>query len=170
MRRLGAAETEEWIGNNACRQFQQLYHLYLSGTEVSPEDRLRILDGGLQSDARNERELCVEALGQMLETAHFTRTGGGEEIGSQRLEDWTPKTYGDIWSFHRVAMSRLADIGTGNDEFARRARSLLGSHIRGLLNAVPLDDVKAMIERIVAQVGISLEAIQGVNSWLYFGH
>jgi hypothetical protein len=68
----------------------------------------------------------------MLETAHFTRTGGGEEIGSERLEDWTPKTYGDIWSFHRAAMSRLADIGTGNDEFARRARSLLGSHIRGL--------------------------------------
>src|SRR3984893_967637 len=65
-------------------------------------------------------------------------------------------------------MSRLADIGTGNAEFAGRARSLLGSHIRGLLNAVPLDDVKAMIERIVAHVGIWLEAIQSVNSWLYF--
>jgi hypothetical protein len=65
-------------------------------------------------------------------------------------------------------MSRLADMGTGNDEFAGRARSLLGSQIRGLLNAVPLDDVKAMIERIVAHVGIWLEAIQGVNSWLYF--
>lgn len=87
LRRLGAAETEERIGNNAGGQFQQLYHLYLSGTEVSPEQRLRILDEGLQSDARNERELCVEALGQMLETAHFTRMGGGEEIGSERLED-----------------------------------------------------------------------------------
>lgn len=65
-------------------------------------------------------------------------------------------------------MSRLADIGTSNDEFAGRARSLLGSHVRGLLNAVPLDDVKAMIERIVAHVGIWMEAIQGVNSWLYF--
>src|SRR3984893_18836022 len=65
-------------------------------------------------------------------------------------------------------MSRLADIGTSNDEFGGRARSLLGSHIRGLLNVVPLDDVKAMIERIVAHVGIWLEAIQGVNSWLYF--
>jgi hypothetical protein len=96
----------------------------------------------------------VEALGQMLKTGHFTRMGGGEEIGSERLEDWTPKTYGDIWNFHRAAMSRLADIGTSNDEFAARARSLLGSHIRGLLNAVPLDDVKAMIERIVAHVGI----------------
>jgi len=165
---LGAAETEERIGNNASRQFQQLYHLHLSGTEVGPEERLRVLDEGLASEARNERELCVEALGQMLETWHFSRMGGGEEIGSERLEDWAPKTCGDIWNFHRAAMSRLADIGTSNDEFAGRARSLLSSHIRGLLNAVPCDDVKAMIERIVTHVGIWLEAIQGVNSWLYF--
>ena len=168
LRRLGAAETEERTRNNASGQFLQLYHLHLSGTEVSPEERLRILDEGLQSDTRNERELCVEALGQMLETGHFIRMGGGEEIGSERLEDWTPKTDDDIWNFHRAAMSRLADIGTSTDEFAGQARSLLGSHIRGLLNAVPFDDVKAMIERIVAHVGIWLEAIQGVNSWLYF--
>ena len=52
--------------------------------------------------------------------------------------------------------------------FAARARGLLGSNIRGLLNAVPFDDVKGMIERIVAHASIWLEAIQGVNSWLYF--
>jgi hypothetical protein len=33
---------------------------------------------------------------------------------------------------------------------------------------VPFDDVKAMIERIVAHVGIWPEAIQAVNSWLFF--
>jgi hypothetical protein len=94
--------------------------------------------------------------------------GGGEEIGSDRLEDWTPKTRGDIWDFHRAAMNRLADIGTSDDEFAGRARSLLGLHIRGLLNAVLFDDVKAMIGRIVAHVGIWPEAISAVNGWLYF--
>jgi hypothetical protein len=33
---------------------------------------------------------------------------------------------------------------------------------------VPFDDVKALIERVVAHVGIWREAIQGINSWLYF--
>jgi hypothetical protein len=65
-------------------------------------------------------------------------------------------------------MSRLADIGTSDDEFAKRARYWLGSNIRGLLNAVPFDDVRAMIERIVAHGGAWMEAIQGVNSWLYY--
>jgi hypothetical protein len=168
LRRLGAAETEERIGNNASGQFKQLYQLYLSGTDASPEARLRVLDEGLQSDDSNERELCVEALDRMLQTGHFNRMGGADEIGSERLEDWIPKTSGDIWDFHRAAMIRLADIGTSDDEFAGRARGLLGSDIRGLLNAVPVDDVKAMIDRIVAHVGMWVEAIQGVNSWLYF--
>jgi hypothetical protein len=44
---------------------------------------------------------------------------------------------------------------------------LLGSHIRGLLSAVPVEDVKAMVERIVAHLGIWIGAIQSVNSWLY---
>lgn len=51
---------------------------------------------------------------------------------------------------------------------AERARELLGSDIRGLLNAVPFDDVKVMIERIVGQSGVWPQAIEGVNRWLYF--
>ena len=61
-----------------------------------------------------------------------------------------PENVWDIWSFHRVAMNRLTDIAVSDDELAERARTLLGSHIRGLLNAVPLDDVQATVERIVA--------------------
>jgi hypothetical protein len=169
LRRLGAAGTEEHVGNNASAQFKQLYQLYLSGTEASPEDRLRVLDEGLQSTDSRERELCVEALGRMLRTGHFTRGGGAEEIGSsERLEDWAPRTNGEIWNFHRAAMNRLVGIATSDEEFAGRARGLLGSHIRGLLNSIPFDNVKAMIERIVAHGGLWLEAIQAVNSWLYF--
>jgi hypothetical protein len=82
LRRLGAAETEENIENNAGGQFKALYQLYLSGTEASSEARLRILDEGLQSADSRERELCVEALGRMLKTVHFTRVGGTEEIGA----------------------------------------------------------------------------------------
>jgi hypothetical protein len=168
MLRLGAAETEEQIGNNASEQFKQLYQLYLSGTQASPEERLRVLDEGLRSDDKNKRELCIDALGRMLQTHHFTRVGGADEIGSERLEDWAPKTYDEIWDFYRAAMNRLAEIGSNDDEFVDRARGLLSSHIRDLLSAVPFEDVKAMVERIVAHIGFWISAIQGVNSWLYF--
>jgi len=169
LRKLGAAEDEERIGNNASGQFRQLYHLYLSGTEADPQQRLQVLDEGLALAVPEERVLCVEALGQMLQTGHFDRMGGGDEIGSRdKLEDWSPKTYGDIWDFHRAAMGRLADLAVSDDPLAERAQALLGSHVRGMLSAVPFADVKGMIQRVAAKVGVWPEAIQGVNSWLYF--
>jgi hypothetical protein len=168
LRQLGSAEIEDHIENNARGQFAQLYQLYLSGTQAELKDRLLVVDQDLQSESSNERWLCVGALGRMLQTGHFTRVGGSDEIGSERLEDWSPKTYREMWDFHRAAMNRLADIATSDDEFAERARGLLSSHIRGLLDVVPFEDVKAMIERIVAHVGIWIEAVQAVNNWLYF--
>lgn len=92
LRRLAAAETEEGISNNATGQFKQLYKLYLSGTEADPAARLLVLDDGLRSSNPKERELCVEALGHMLEVNHFVRNGGvkrlaaviASRIGNQR--------------------------------------------------------------------------------------
>jgi hypothetical protein len=169
LRRLGAAETEDRISNNASGQFKGLYQLYLSGTEARPEDRLRVLDEGLQSNIAEERTLCVDALGHMLDSGHFSRTGGAEEIGTgERLQDWSPKTYGEIWAFYRAAMDRLVDIATNNDPQASRAQNYLSSHVRGLISQVPFEHVKAMIERVGAHYGFWLEAIQGLNGWLFF--
>ncbi|MCZ6773637.1 MAG: hypothetical protein O7G83_16890 [Proteobacteria bacterium] len=169
LRRLAVAETEDRIGNNATGQFEQLFQIYLSGTEAEPSVRLLVLDEGLRSTNVKERELCVDALGHMLHTHHFSRTGGSEEIGSrQRLKDWTPKTYGEAWDFHRAGIERLTDIALNDSQFSDKARGLLGSHIRGLIGQVPFEDLKAMIGRIVAHHGFWPEAVQEVNSWLYF--
>jgi hypothetical protein len=116
LRGLGAAETEPGISNNAASQFKGLFHLYLSGTEAGPETRLKVLDEGLRSTNAKERELCVEALDAMLQTGHFSRGGGSEEIGSAAsLEDWQPKTYGDIRNFFRSTISRLKGLALSAD-------------------------------------------------------
>lgn len=169
LRRLAASETEGRISNNATGQFTQLYQLYLSGTEAPPAARLLVLDDGLRSPNPKEREVCVEALGKMLDTGHFSRSGGSEEIGSaEHLKDWAPKTYGEIWDFHRAAVKRLTDIAVDNDPLAPRAKQILGAHIRDLLSTLPLDEVKAMVSCIVSRYGFWVEAVQEVNEWLYF--
>lgn len=168
LRRLAVVETETYA-NNAGGIFKQLFHLYLSGTEAEPFRRLLVLDEGLSSKDQSERALCVDALGAMLETRHFSRSGGSDQIGSGKpLVDWQPATNGEIWQFIRSAISRLLPIATSDDLVAHNAKSLLGSHIRGLLQAVPFEDVKAMIDTIVAQDGVWIEAIQGLSSWLFF--
>lgn len=169
LRRLAVAETEDHIGNNATGQFKQLFQIYLCGTEVEPSARLLVLDAGLQSENMKEVELCVDALGQMLLTNHFSRIGGSDEIGTrQRLEDWTPKIYGEVWAFHRAGMERLMDIALIDGSFADKARELLGFHIRGLISHVPFKEIRAMIDKVVAHHGFWPQAAQQVNEWLYF--
>src|SRR5262249_26327667 len=154
---------------NATSQFTQLYQLFLSGTEAPPAARLLVLNDGLNSPNPKEREVCVEALGKMLETSHLSRGGGAEQIGSGApLKDWAPKTYGDIWDFVKPAVERLIDIAVSRDPLCSRAQQILGSHIRGLINALPFDDVKAMISRIVSHYGFWIEVVQELNEWLYF--
>lgn len=169
LRKLGAAETEDHIGNNAAGQFKGLYRLYLSGTEADPEARLRVLDEGLQSTQESERALCIDALGGMLDTGHYSRGGGAEEIGSaDPLVDWEPKTYGEIHDFLRASISRLIAIALGGDPFADKAKALLGSHIRGLLNHLELKEIRKFVDAIVQRHGFWPEAVQEINEWMYF--
>ena len=169
LRRLAAAETEEGISNNATGQFKQLYQLYLSGTEATPSARLLVLDDGLRSSNPKEREVCVEALGHMLEVNYLSRSGGAEEIGSgDHLKDWQPKTYDEIDNFLRAAITRLTDMALADDPLSSRAKQILGARIRTLINHLPFDEVKTMIDRIIAQFGFWPEAVQDVNAWLYY--
>ena len=169
LRKLGATENEDRISNNATGQFRGLYHLYLSGTEATPDSRLRVLDEGLRSTFASERELCVDALDAMLQIGHFSRGGGSEEIGSaEPLEDWQPKTYGEIWSFYRAAISRLKALALSNDPLAGKAKTILGRHIRGLLNQLQPKEIKEFVDPIVKRDGFWQEAVQEINEWLYF--
>lgn len=168
LRRLAASETEGDISNNATGQFSQLYQLYLSGTEAPPEMRLLVLDDGLGSSNPRDREVCIAALNRMLETGHFSRGGGAEEIGSERLKDWAPNTYNEIWDFLRAALKRLTDIALSENAFRLQAKNIIGSHIRGLIGKLPFEEIKATISQIVSRDGFWPEAVEKVNEWLYF--
>lgn len=168
LRRLAALETEPRISNNATGQFQQLYQLYLAGTEAPPPMRLQVLDEGLASSNASERRVCVGALDKMLATHHFSRSGGAEHVGSDRLVDWSPKTRGEVKDYLSQAVTRLMQICLGNDILAEEAKRTIGGHIRGLLNHLPLFEIKSHIGAITRAKGFWPEAVQEVNEWLYF--
>jgi hypothetical protein len=169
LRRLGAAEIESRISNNAAGQFKGLYTLYLSGTEAAPAPRLAVLDEGLESDDPTERALCVDALDEMLETGNYTRSGGADEIGSgEPLKDWQPKTYGEIRDFFRAALTRLTGLVLDNDPLAAKSKVILGRRLRAMFNQLEPKEVRALIEKITEHGGFWPEALQEVNEWLYF--
>ncbi len=168
LRKLACVETEPSIANNATGQYQQLFQLYLGGNEATPAERLLVLDEGLNSKDSREIEVSVGALERMLSMFHYSRTGSAEEIGTQApREDWSPRTGLEIQSYYLEAVTRLTAIAVGGSPLAQRAKSILGSSIRGLLSNIPLTDVKTMIAKVAAG-SLWVQAVQGVNSWLFF--
>lgn len=166
--KLSVAENERY-GNNASGIFKQLFQLYLGGTEADAAARFRVLDEAFVSHISGVRAICIDALGQMLDTRHFSRTGGAEQIGSSiALEDWHPSTYEEARFYLRGAMSRLLAVALDDQGQAQVAKTHLASHIRGLLSTLPTEEVKTMIGSIIARHGFWPEAIGSVSDWLYF--
>lgn len=168
--KFGAAENEGW-SNNASGQFTGLYQLYLSGTEATPEEKLVVLDDGLADADERVRKLCVDALNRMLENMHFSRSGGSIHIGAgEALQDWKPKTYGEVVDYFRAALLRLEKIALNTqDPNCQTALNTIGSHLRSLFSIVNLlDDIQAMIARLLEAYPGWHKAALGVNDWLYF--
>lgn len=168
--RLAAAETETW-SNNATGQFKSLFQLKLSGTEANPQAKLMVLDEGLKSKDQRTLEICLDALDNMLQTGHFSRSGGSENIGAdEALDDWQPKTYGEIFDYYREALKRLEQITlSDNTELAKNALNSIGSHLRGLLSIQALfPEVQDLIGRLMERHLYWQKPLKAVNQWLYY--
>ncbi|MFZ2653741.1 MAG: hypothetical protein WAX69_02385 [Victivallales bacterium] len=166
---LAAAENEVW-GNNATHQFLQLYHIYLSGTQADPPDKISILDEALSSTWSEKRVLAIQALGSMLETDSFNRMGGVEKQGSRpTAEDWYPKTNKDIFDYLEEALKRLTQISCSSSELASLAKKELGDRIRGLIAYDRIDSLeKAIIEIGKTSKGFWPEAIHSIRDALEY--
>tara|TARA_R110001583_G_scaffold193240_1_gene361230 strand:+ start:199 stop:4095 length:3897 start_codon:yes stop_codon:yes gene_type:complete len=162
---------EENYGNHAKEHFITLYQLYLSGSEAEPDTKLSVLDEGLSSDDLRTRKVSLSALGRMLESHHFTRSGGNERIGAELpLKDWRPKTYKDQFDYCRAALTRLERIASDeDDQLETEALQIIGSNLRGILRFEPLlEEVKAMISRVQPFWPNWFGPLCAVNDWLFF--
>ena len=152
--RFAAAENEHWT-NNATGIFRRLFHVLLSGTEAPPADRLQVIDEALQSEEYQERELAVCALGEALQTRHFTRSSGAERQGSSPdLEDWRPTVWKDVFDYWKAALDRLTSlICDPTNDYSDLAKEQMSRSIRGLVENGRIEDVAIVLHRVIAARG-----------------
>jgi hypothetical protein len=130
---FAAGENEKW-SNNATGHFKQLFHLYLSGTQMPAIERLGVLQHGLRSHCSEVRLVCVEALGAGLEHNQFMRSSGPETRGTRLPEkDWDPKTYEEIWGYWKEIFLLLRDQIVMKGQVSSLAVESLGRGLGGIL-------------------------------------
>jgi hypothetical protein len=148
---FAVAENEDRIGNNATACFKALFKVYLSGTETPANKRLNVIDNALASSDPERMRIAVAALKEGLEVWHFSRFGGAEQQGSgPPLKDWVPSTNGELIEYYRACLSRLINVACGNDDLSAFARKHLAVTIRGLIGHGLVDDIAAMVDRVLA--------------------
>lgn len=108
MLKLAVAENED-VGNNATGQILQLFHVFLPGTEATLDDRVIFLRNVfLLGD--EYIPLLIKCLSSALHTGSFTKTGGAEEFGSTKREDYIPKTEGELTQYWNECVKLLVEI------------------------------------------------------------
>ena len=60
---------------------------------------------------------------------------------------------GEAWDYINERLERLVALATRDDEIGTRARSGLGSKLRGLVLGTRLEDVEAAVEAVICKSG-----------------
>mgnify|MGYP001439535565 CR=1 FL=1 len=150
---FAAAENESW-SNNATSQFLQLFHYVLSGTQASPDVRIRVIDYALEAESIEISKLGVEALGHALQTHHFTRMVGVEKQGSRPVQkEWRPDTWNEVFTYWKNALDRLTKISLENHELSGRATEIIADSIRGLVSHGRIYEVETALKEIIENKG-----------------
>ncbi|ELS34143.1 MULTISPECIES: hypothetical protein [Pseudanabaena] len=167
--KLASVEKQTW-GNSSTSIFIQLFQIYSSGTEVEPSERFRILDDQLNSNDERIVKICIEALQNTIQTSYRGWTGDSNKIGTQPpLKHWNPETWDELFDFIREGLQRLNKIRVRNKTFACKCEEIIALNIRDLISYESLiGDIENILQDIINDKGIWLEAIKAISNWLYY--
>jgi hypothetical protein len=144
---LDLIESEEpgRYANQVRNSFPSLFHVFLSGTHATIEQRCRVVDGLLKSSSEVRRELGFKSLEAMLQTSGFSSFHRFEFGGRSRDYGWHPKRRQDVVHWFQSVLALCSSHDVRNDANSSRVRTILGMHLRNLwMEAELQDEVEAI--------------------------
>lgn len=139
---LDLIESEEpgRYANQVRNSFPSLFHVFLSGTHATVEQRCRVVDGLLKSNSEVRRELGFKSLEAMLQTSGFSSFHSFEFGGRSRDYGWHPKRRQDVVHWFQSVLALCSSHDVRNDANSHRVRTILGTHLRNLWTEAELQD------------------------------
>lgn len=144
---LSLGENED-LGNNATQIFYQLFHILLSGTAATLEDRFSIITYLKQN---GYADLFADAINNAFMSGNFIRTGSAQKFGTEELKDYQPTNEQiiDYWDKCRNIV-----IESLNDGFlpVERVKSIVEKQahqwiFRGLFERIAMPLIDAIMEK-----------------------
>lgn len=125
--RLSVAENETFFSNNSVGQLQQLFHIYLAGTEVNLSERVWALRK-LFGLGEEYREVTLKCIARAFDNGSMTRTMGAEKFGTVSKKDYMPKTYREIFDYWYAVRNLLLEIVNGDNPHLPSVMKIVEEH------------------------------------------
>lgn len=152
--RLCAANAGNRDRHNSRSNFEEVFHVFLSGTKAEAEQRIAFIRNLLQEIDASIREFALVALDGMLKTGHFTSSHDFSFGARPRDFGWYPKTNEDLSKWYRAALLLLQDLCDKKSPCWTRAQAMLARHFRGLwMHAGVQAELAAIARHIVIDGG-----------------
>lgn len=147
MAKLSVAENEKWA-NNATGQFGQLFHIFLPGTILPLEERTEVIKD-LINFGEEYHDVALTAINHSFTNNHFSRNGGSERFGSEKINDYVPSDSA-IYEYWSSVSSLLIKWCEESSEVIERASEIVQNHINSFIAHGDIVCVKDLIEKLIA--------------------
>lgn len=125
--RFVPAGAEENNNGSGWAAFNECFHIHLSGTQATPEQRRAVIKRLAVSQDPNLRRCAHIALRELLQSNHFMSMGSYDFGARSRDWGWEPKLNKDIREWFEEAIKLVVELASEAD-----ARLLLSNSLRGL--------------------------------------
>jgi len=148
--------------------FSSLFHIYLSGTHATIEQRLTIIKSLLSSNEPSERILGSAALSAALEARHFGFAYNFEFGARSRDYGYWPRTRDDVKRWFELTL-RLAETLTCSDEpSASQVRDVIAEQFRALWTGAAMYDDLERVCRAISERRFWAAAWIAVRQTIYY--
>lgn len=154
--RLCAANASKRDHFNGRSSFEELFHIVLSGTRATIEQRIKFIRNLSEHTAGEFHELALVALESLLQTGHFTSSHDFSFGARSRDFGWHPTTNDDVANWYRGALALAAEFCQKGSHFRLKTRAMLARHFRGLwMHAGIQDELVSLAKRFAKNEGWS---------------
>lgn len=155
--------------SNGTELFASLFHLCLSGTHATIEQRLAVIKALLDAPDRKRRALGVEALQGVLEAWDFFSTCSFEFGGHSRDYGFWPRTTREVQHWFREGLNLVAAVAYSDTPVAAPARVAFADHFRILWLKAGVPDELVAACRSIREAGFWPEGWRAVRQTLDAG-
>ncbi|MEL7688735.1 hypothetical protein AAG596_14340 [Citromicrobium bathyomarinum] len=126
--RFVVAEPEGHNHNSASRPFGELFHLHLSGTRATPDQRRDMIRSFARQNDPALKACASRALDHLLETNHFMSSSHLDFGARPRDFGWEPSINGEIFDWHEAAIDLAIELA----DHIPNVSGVLANNVRGL--------------------------------------